>query len=179
MKKPLVLPLAGAAMAAIFALWWLRSADFAEKPPSGEPSVALADEYEEAPASSALAPLAHEPLPQEVSAAGEPTLFGFPPGLTLEEQNQRRERESIANVPAAVIEHARTAGFPFTGVVVRVVRDQGFWLVAHDPIDAYMWAAENRPIHPEDPERLEDFSPGDTLRGYIFHGADRYLLRLP
>ncbi|MCC5842341.1 MAG: hypothetical protein JJT96_19650 [Opitutales bacterium] len=177
MKKPLFLLLTGAVLALILAGWWFRDAGHGDERETRPLSLAPADAGLRDPVPSA--PPSRETLEQTPDAPAHPTLFGHPPGLTLEEQNQRRERERIEDVPAEVIEHARTKGFPFSGVVVRVVEEHGFWLVAHDPVDAYMWAAENRPIHPEDRDRLEEFGPGDTLRGYIFHGPDGYLLRFP
>ncbi len=167
MKKIAAFALAGAVLAAVV-LWWRLPLTHQDEVVPDPPVTGEAPERA-VPSESAFRAVESTPA----------TLFGHPPGLTLEEQNELRGREIMENVPAEVIEHARTEGFPFTGVVVRVVPEHGFWLVAHDPVDAYMWAAENRPIHPEDPARLHDFGPGDTLRGYVFHGEDRYLLRLP
>lgn len=169
MKKIAAFALTGAVLAAVV-LWW--------RAPVEEKREAVP---ETAPPAMREAPGRAVP-PESAFRAAESrsaTLFGHPPGLTLEEQNELREPELIQNVPAEVIEHARTEGFPFEGVVVHVVPEHGFWLVAHHPVDAYMWAAENRPIHPEDPARLGDFGPGDVLRGRVFHGEDRYILRLP
>lgn len=173
MKPFLKILIAFAVVALVVLLWTRRGGDLPTPSAGSDTPSPVAGEH-------ALEPTFAEPTPpaERVQPDVPLTLFGHRPGLTLAEQNEARRPELIQDVPPEVIGHARTHGFPFEGTIVSLVSEHGFWLIAHDPIDAYMWASENRPIHPEDPARLHDFKPGDTVRGTILHGDDRYLLRI-